>query len=123
MVLVASRKQLIPYLLSHTQQKHFLALIADQSPNPKPAHHAIHESGNSCSYRNESIARDFDFMVYYASTRFVKRGEYACRFELLSEHPAEMKEGDLTVAFMKKAGAGYRRTIPFIAYGVTTDGS
>ncbi|HAE14395.1 MAG: lysophospholipid acyltransferase family protein [Chitinophagales bacterium] len=97
------RKQLIPYLLSHTQQKHFLALIADQSPNPKRQRIMQFMNQETAVVTGmESIARDFDFMVYYASTRFVKRGEYACRFELLSEHPAEMKEGDLTVAFMKK---------------------
>jgi KDO2-lipid IV(A) lauroyltransferase len=97
------KKQLIPYLKDRKDSQHFLALIADQSPNPKKFNVINFMNQETAVVKGmENIARDFDFMVYFASIRYIKRGYYTCHFELLTDHAAEMHEGDLTTAFMKK---------------------
>ena len=55
-----------------------------------------------CHKGYEQLARRFNMPVVYIDIQFVKRGYYTFRTELISENPAELPEGAIVTAFMKR---------------------
>jgi KDO2-lipid IV(A) lauroyltransferase len=48
-----------------------------------------------CHYGAEKHARKYDHAVVYGHIEKLKRGRYALTYELLSEHPGELPEGEI----------------------------
>jgi KDO2-lipid IV(A) lauroyltransferase len=95
------KKLLIPYLSERKDKQHYLALIADQSPNPKKFHLIQFMNQETAVVKGmENIAREYHFTVFFASIRYIRRGYYDATFELLTEDAANMHEGSLTANFM-----------------------
>ena len=97
------KRKLFPVLDSTSGQQRILALIADQSPNPHRYYLVDFLQQPTAAVKGmESIARKYNYKVYFASTRLHRRGYYSATFELLSGNPSAEPEGAMTAAFMKR---------------------
>jgi KDO2-lipid IV(A) lauroyltransferase len=73
------------------------AFIADQTPRPDNAHWMTFLNQDTGVFKGtENIAKMLDYPVLYASVIRQKRGLYKLHTELLTEHPKEMAENELT---------------------------
>lgn len=61
----------------------------------------------------ERIARKFDTVVYYLDVRRENRGHYVARYELMSEHPAQLPEFELTRMYFRMLEKSLHRQPPF----------
>lgn len=80
--------------------------IADQSP-PRGSEQKAHwvnflNQDTACLWGADNLARRMNFPVLNFAINRVKRGYYEVTTEVISEHPKELSEGEVTKAFMRK---------------------
>lgn len=79
-----------------------LGLIADQTPRPKSAYWTTFLSQDTPVYHGpEKLARSLDVPVFFVAMRRQQRGHYFMCVELITEKPADLKEGELSRRFME----------------------
>ena len=87
--------------LNKQKQKFILGLIADQKPTPVNAHFwttFLHQD-TSFLIGGETLAKKFNYPIYYAYTRKLQRGYYQVEFVLLSQNPSENTHYEATQAY------------------------
>lgn len=73
------------------------AFIADQTPSPSNAHWMTFLNQDTPVFKGtETIARKLDYPVIYLSVIRERRGFYKINSELLTGHPGELAENELT---------------------------
>ena len=73
------------------------AFIADQTPSPSNAHWMTFLNQDTPVFKGtETIARKLDYPVIYLSVIRERRGFYKINSELLTGHPGELSENELT---------------------------
>ncbi|MEO7175936.1 MAG: lysophospholipid acyltransferase family protein [Saprospiraceae bacterium] len=79
-------------------------LWGDQSPaNPRNAHwFPIFGIETAWTHGADTIARQFDYPVFYCKTKRIKRGYYQNTFFLLSENPSQTSPTEITRLFVQK---------------------
>ncbi len=79
-------------------------LLSDQSPMLKKTHYWGSFMGNRVPVHTgaEMLAKRFDFPLLYFRTERIKRGYYVANVEVITEHPRDYKDYDLTDIFLKK---------------------
>ncbi|MEZ5013533.1 MAG: lysophospholipid acyltransferase family protein [Chitinophagales bacterium] len=104
------KRKLIHFLASNKNRPLKLILISDQSPNPKEHYWVqfLHQD-TAVVTGMEKIARQYDYVVIYASIDKVKRGQYNVTFDLLSDNAKELEPVALTRMFMQKLEESIRR--------------
>lgn len=79
------------------------AFIADQSPRPESAYWTTFLHQDSGFFQGaEKIAKKMNRQVVYVQVYKKKRGYYELRAEMLADHPATLREGQLLDAYIKK---------------------
>ena len=98
------------YLREHPDEQRFLALVSDQSPNPK-SHYVMRWLNQDTAVVKgmERIARKEDCKVYYSTIMRTGRGRYEARLRLLADHVGDMEEGQLTASFFHALEEDIRR--------------
>lgn len=85
-------------------QLFFIGVMADQTPSEANIHYRtlfLHQDTPVLS-GVERIAKKVDTPVLYLDVCKVKRGYYVCTFKLLSEHPKETSEFEITEKYMRE---------------------
>jgi KDO2-lipid IV(A) lauroyltransferase len=74
-----------------------ILLLFDQSPHDPSRSHWIRflNQDTPCFYGPEKYARQYDIPVLYGRVKKVKRGFYETWFEVVTENPLEMKNGEI----------------------------
>jgi len=114
--LLIAKKELIRYLNAHQNTTTYLALIADQSPNPKE-HYWVQFLGRQTAVVTgmEKLARLYDFVVIYAGLQDAGRGRNCIRFTLLSDNPCALPVKKLTEMYMQELEKDIRKNpIPYL---------
>jgi KDO2-lipid IV(A) lauroyltransferase len=87
-------------LLSYQRDKkpYILYTVGDQRPQWSSIQHwtTFLNQDTPVITGPEKIARRFNIPVYYLDIQKIKRGYYSAEFKLLSEHPAEESEFQIT---------------------------
>jgi KDO2-lipid IV(A) lauroyltransferase len=88
-----AKRELLRYLDAHKNTATYLALIADQSPNPKE-HYWVKFLGRETAVVTgmEKIAKLYDFTVVYAGLQDAGRGRNLIRFKLLTDNARALPE-------------------------------
>ncbi len=88
-----------------------LGLIADQTPHPKTAYWTTFLNQDTPVYHGpEKLARSMNTPVFFVAMRRQQRGHYFMHAELMTENPAELKEGELSRRFMELLEGEIRRS-------------
>ncbi len=79
-------------------------LVSDQSPLLKKTHYWSDFLGVRVPVHTgaEMLAKKYDYPIVYFRTERVKRGYYVANVEIITEHPRDYKDYDLTDIFLKK---------------------
>ncbi len=87
----------------HRNDVYLLGLVADQSPANPVAGFWINFFGRPTSFVRgpEKGARAGDMPVVFANITKKKRGYYRIHFTLGAEHPAQLREGELTKNYVR----------------------
>lgn len=90
--------------LKQNGKKMALGLITDQSPNPSEAHYWTNFLHQETVFMDgaEKIAKLMDFPVFYSEFSKTKRGYCQVEFQLITEHPKEKAEGEITEQFVRR---------------------
>ena len=73
------------------------AFIADQTPAPFNAYWTTFLNQETPVFKGtEVIARKLNYPVVYALVKKIKRGYYQLEIEMLCDHPADTKDGEIT---------------------------
>lgn len=90
--------------LRRAGKKMAVGLITDQSPNWNEAHHWTTFLNQNTVFMDgaERIARMMDFPVFYCELRKEKRGYCKVEFDLVTETPKELPEGEITEIFARR---------------------
>ena len=84
-------------MLKNRKRATATAFIADQTPSPANAHWMTFLNQDTPVFKGtEIIAKKLDYPVIYISVIREKRGLYSLHTELLTEHPNELAENQLT---------------------------
>lgn len=95
------KRELLRFLLDKKNDTMYLALIADQSPNPKEHFWVDFLNQKTAVVTGvEKIARQYDFVVVYAGILPDGRGKSNVRMKILTDHAAQMPVGELTKLYM-----------------------
>lgn len=88
-------------LLPHRNDSYILGLIADQTPAHPDNAYWVNFFGRPTAFLKgpEKGARAANLPVVFCHSTSVKRGYYQLHFQVLEEHPATLKEGELTVRY------------------------
>jgi len=79
------------------------AFVADQTPQPGHAYWTTFLNQDTPVFKGmEVIAKKMDLPVLYTSVKKVKRGHYEMNAEILSEHPADTTDGELSEMFTRR---------------------
>ncbi len=79
-----------------------LGLISDQTPTPKTAYWIdFLNQETPVYYGPEKLARSTGMPVIFVAMRRQGRGKYLLHIELITDNPSGMKEGEITLKFMK----------------------
>lgn len=111
-----AKRELLRYLDYQKDNATYLALIADQSPNPKE-HYWVNFLGRETAVVTgmEKIARLYDFTVVYAGLQDAGRGRNLIRFKLLTENPRELPVKRLTELYMQELETDIRnKPFPYL---------
>ncbi len=98
-ILIEKRKILRQMLLLRKEEKKMLfGLISDQKPRPEVCHYWTEFLHQETGFLDggEVLGKKFGYPVLYAHIRCPKRGYYDIEFKMLSEHPAETAENEIT---------------------------
>lgn len=80
-----------------------VAFIADQASPPESAHWTTFLNQETTIFKGtEKIARKLNYPVVYGSVKKIKRGYYKVFVEVLSENPANTKDGEISELHTKK---------------------
>jgi len=93
------RNEILPY----RGKQYMLALVADQNPGNPPRAHWVKFFGRWTPFVTgpEKNARVNDMPVVFARFSKPKRGYYKVETKLAAMHPASMKEGALTLQYVR----------------------
>ncbi len=79
------------------------AFVADQTPQPDHAYWTTFLHQDTPVFKGmEVIAKKMDLPVLYTSVKKIKRGYYEMTAEVLSEHPVNTADGELTELFTRR---------------------
>lgn len=74
-----------------------LGLISDQAPPPERSYWTQFLHQDTAFYHGaEKIAKKFNYPVFYLGVKKIKRGYYSLHVELITEHPNELADGEIT---------------------------
>ena len=92
-----------------------IGLITDQSPRRKEAHHWTTFLNQETAFMDggERLARMMDFPVFYTELTRTRRGYCTVSFDLITEHPKQMAEGEITECFVRRLEQTIRRDPPY----------
>ena len=92
-----------------------VGLITDQSPKRSEAHHWTTFLNQETVFMNggERLARMMGFPVFYSELTRTGRGHCRVDFELITEHPKDMAEGEITEQFVRRLEQTIRRDPPY----------
>ncbi|WP_341221408.1 lysophospholipid acyltransferase family protein [Polaribacter atrinae] len=78
-------------------------LLSDQSPQIKNTHYWAEFMGIKVPIHTgaETLSKRYDMSFVYWTSRKIKRGYYEVEFELITEHPKEYKDYQLTDKFLE----------------------
>ena len=87
----------------HAGKKLALGLVADQSPNLQSLHFWTTFLNQETSFMDggERIARMMNYPVFYCELQKEKRGYCEATFVLMTEHPKQTAEGEITEMFVR----------------------
>lgn len=90
--------------LKREGKKMAIGLITDQSPNGSEAHYWTTFLNQDTVFMDgaERIARMMDFPVFYCELRKERRGYCKVEFDLVTETPKELPEGEITGIFARR---------------------
>lgn len=89
--------------LRHVDYSFVIGLIADQKPSLKHSRiwtTFLHQD-TAFLDGGEVLSRKFDLGVVYVHVMCPKRGYYRVRFEVITDDPSSMKDGDITLTYSK----------------------
>lgn len=86
-------------------------MIADQKPSRRSLQFWTPFFGMDTPFLTgtETLARKFDYPVFYIDISLPERGKYEAHVELLAEHPGELAEGELTALYARRLEENIRR--------------
>lgn len=92
-----------------------IGFIADQGPFWNNIHYWTEFMNHDTPVftGSERIARKMDFTCFYLDLRRESRGHYVARYKLMTEHPAKLKEFELTEMYFRELEATIRRQPQF----------
>lgn len=87
----------------HAGKKLALGLVADQSPNLQSLHFWTTFLNQETSFMDggERIARMMNYPVFYCELQKEKRGYCEATFVLMTEHPKQTADGEITEMFVR----------------------
>ncbi|MBW4361818.1 lysophospholipid acyltransferase family protein [Flavobacterium taihuense] len=98
-------KQTIPTIIENNKNKvlSLYGFASDQSPRASSAFHWTKFMGIEVPVHTgaEMLSKRYDMNLVYLNTKKVKRGYYEATLELLSDHPKEVPNYDLTDQYLK----------------------
>jgi Kdo2-lipid IVA lauroyltransferase/acyltransferase len=78
-------------------------LVSDQSTYSEKSHWVKFLNQDTiCPHGGDKYAHLYNYPVYFVDIQREKRGFYTVNFELLSDNPAALPEGEITNLFMKR---------------------
>jgi len=101
--------------LYHSGRHFALGLISDQSPNVKEAHYWTTFLNQETVFMDgaERLAKMMNIPVFYTELHRKKRGYCEVRFDLITETPKEMAEGEITECFARRLERTIQQNPPF----------
>ncbi|MFI5172301.1 MAG: lysophospholipid acyltransferase family protein, partial [Chitinophagales bacterium] len=102
-IFLIPKRQLLKHLTDHANEQTLLVLIADQSPNPKE-HFWVNFLNQPTAVVTgmEKLACKYNYVVFYATINWIKRGKYEITYKLLTDDPNSLPPKKLTELFMKE---------------------
>lgn len=90
--------------LKRAGKKMVIALITDQSPGASDAHYWTTFLNQDTVFMDgaERIARMMNFPVFYSELTKERRGYCKAEFDLVTEHPKELPDGEITEIFARR---------------------
>lgn len=90
--------------LKRAGKKMVIALITDQSPSVNDAHYWTTFLNQDTVFMDgaERIAKMMNFPVFYSELTKERRGYCNAAFDLVTEHPKEMPDGEITEVFARR---------------------
>lgn len=87
-------------------------LVADQSPSNVSKAYWINffNQDTACIHGPEKYAKMYNYPVVYIDIKRVKRGYYTVELSVLCDKPNELKDGELTAAYMHKLEESIRES-------------
>jgi len=87
-------------------------LVADQSPSNVSRAYWINffNQETACIHGPEKYAKMYNYPVVYIDIKRVKRGYYTVELSVLCDKPNELKDGELTAAYMHKLEESIRKS-------------
>ena len=97
--------------LRNQEKKVMIGFIADQLPKWENMHHWTTFLNHDTSFfiGAERIAKQVDAALYYVDVERVKRGYYQVRFRLMTLHPKEFPDYELTDQYVRLLEESIRR--------------
>ena len=97
--------------LRHANHPFVIGLIADQKPSPRNAHTWTTFLHQDTAFLDggEVLSRKFDLGVVYANIRCPERGHYHIHFEVITDSPQQMGDGEITLAYARLLEANIRQ--------------
>ena len=96
---LVSMKNLYKRLI-HLKQNHLsttIGLIADQTPPPESAYWTTFLNQDTPIFNgSEKLAKKFNYPIIYMSVKKIKRGYYQLGTALVTDHPTELKDGEIS---------------------------
>ncbi len=109
-ILLIPKRQLIKHLADHAHEQTMLVLIADQSPNPKEHYWVDFLNQDTAVVTGmEKLARQYNYVVFYATIHWIKRGKYQITYKMLTDDPNALPPQQLTSMFMEELEQDIRR--------------
>ena len=103
----------LPKLLSE-KKGNMITFIADQAVTPRRAYWVNFLNQPATFVKGpETYAAKYNCPVFYLDIQVIKRGHYKAEFILLSDCPANLKEGELTMQFAQKLEETIENNPPF----------
>lgn len=101
--------------LRNQEKKVMIGFIADQLPKWENMHHWTTFLNHDTSFfiGAERIAKQVDAALYYVDVERVKRGYYQVRFRLMTLHPKEFPDYELTDQYVRLLEESIRRQPAF----------
>jgi len=90
-------------MISNNSGLNVTVFVADQTPHPKNAHWTTFLTQDTPVYRGvEIISKKLKLPVVYACVKKVKRGYYEMFAEILTEHPEDTVDGELSEMYTRR---------------------